>query len=198
MLTLDNISNEAPYKKFKLLFNQAYAKKQDYIDAIVISSFNIDSGEVNSRYVNLKYIKKDKWIFFSNYKSEKADEFKSHDQISILIYWHALNIQIRMKANIKKIDILLSDDHFKKRSLAKNAAAISSNQSHPISSYKLVEENYQKKLQESNLHIRPEYWGGYSFTPYYFEFWEGKENRLNKRESFKLVKSIWVESILQP
>ena len=32
---------------------------------------------------------------------------------------------------------------------------------------------------------RPDFWGGYSFIPYYFEFWQGHENRLNKRHVFE-------------
>ena len=51
---------------------------------------------------------------------------------------------------------------------------------------------------ESTLEKRPEYWGGYSFTPYYFEFWEGHKSRLNKREVFKKDTNDWVKTILQP
>ena len=45
---------------------------------------------------------------------------------------------------------------------------------------------------------RPEYWGGYSFVPYYFEFWEGNENRLNKRHVFSMEEGAWKETLLQP
>ena len=44
----------------------------------------------------------------------------------------------------------------------------------------------------------PDFWGGYSFTPYYFEFWEGHESRLNKREVYKKSDDIWKHFILQP
>ena len=55
-------------------------------------------------------------------------------------------------------------------------------QSKKISSYENVVENYMK-VQSSNIDktIRPKYWGGYTFKPYYFEFWEGHNTRLNKR-----------------
>ena len=32
---------------------------------------------------------------------------------------------------------------------------------------------------------RPDFWGGFSFVPYYFEFWQGHKNRLNKRHVFE-------------
>ena len=70
--------------------------------------------EVEARYVNLKYIDNNEWIFFSNYLSPKANQFESHDQVSILIYWASINTQIRMKAKIfktssefKRFEILL-------------------------------------------------------------------------------------------
>ena len=44
----------------------------------------------------------------------------------------------------------------------------------------------------------PEYWGGYSFTPYYFEFWKGHESRINKREVFDQIDGVWKQSFLQP
>ena len=37
-----------------------------------------------------------------------------------------------------------------------------------------------------------------SFIPYYFEFWQGHENRLNKRHVFEQIDNEWVERLLQP
>ena len=45
---------------------------------------------------------KDKFIFFSNYNSPKADAFGFHNQIAAILYWSSINVQIRMKATIKK------------------------------------------------------------------------------------------------
>ena len=45
---------------------------------------------------------------------------------------------------------------------------------------------------------RPEYWGGFTFTPYYFEFWEGNKNRINKRVAYQFIKNDWKTFILQP
>ena len=45
---------------------------------------------------------------------------------------------------------------------------------------------------------RPPYWGGYSFTPYYFEFWEGNINRLNKRIMFEKKNGNWDKYFLEP
>ena len=55
-----------------------------------------------------------------------------------------------------------------------------------------------KSLESDNLKVCPEYWGGFSFTPYYFEFWEGHESRLNKRNVYEIGAEGWGHSILQP
>ena len=84
-------------------------------------------------------------------------------------------------------------------SIEKNALSISSSQSKVISSYNAVEDLYNKTLSQINNQTkRPDYWGGFTFIPYYFEFWQGHENRLNKRHVFEQQDSEWVERFLQP
>ena len=85
-----------------------------------------------------------------------------------------------MKAKIQKTSRDFNIEYFAKRDKKKNALAVSSNQSNKIDSYENVHVNYEKSLHEDNLEKCPEYWGGYSFVPYYFEFWEGHESRLKK------------------
>ena len=49
-----------------------------------------------------------------------------------------------------------------------------------------------------DLNKCPDYWGGFSFKPYYFEFWEGHEDRINKRKVFEKTDSGWNEFFLEP
>ena len=199
MIDLKNIASDTPHNKFLDLYNRALDEQQRGIEAIAISSYDKFSNEVESRFVNLKYITGNQWIFFSNYLSPKAMQFESHDQISALFYWGAINSQIRLKAKIDKSPIDFSDNHFQSRSKEKNALAISSRQSEPVDSFDSVKKNFHATLATMDSKSqRPDYWGGYSFTPYYFEFWEGHENRLNKRHIFSMQEGSWIESLLQP
>ena len=199
MIDLININNSDPYQNFVKYYHQAISKKQFLPEAISISSFNFSKNEVDSRYVNLKYVIDDEWIFFSNYDSSKSKDLLSHDQIAILIFWSSINVQIRMKAKIRKTSDSFSDKHFKKRSIEKNALAISSSQSEIIDSYDKVIKNYEDVINNRELlSKRPSYWGGYSFTPYFFEFWEGHDSRLNKRRAFSLYEGKWNTFLLQP
>ena len=198
MIQFNNLNQAIPYLLLKEKYDEALTAGQRGIEAISISSYNKEIGEVNSRYVNLKFISNDEFIFFSNYDSPKALSFNSHNQIAALLYWPSINVQIRMKAKIKKTSDEFNQKYFFDRSEEKNALAISSNQSKPINSYTQVKENYNKSLKNDNLKKCPKFWGGYSFTPYYFEFWEGHESRINKREVFDKIDGSWKQSFLQP
>jgi len=198
MIQFNNLNQEIPYLVFKEKYNESLNAKQKNIEAISISSYNSEMSEVDSRYVNLKLVTNDEFIFFSNYNSPKASSFNSHNQIAALVYWPSINVQIRMKAKIKRTTVEFNQNYFFDRSEEKNALAISSNQSKPINSYSQVKENYNKSLKNDDLKKCPEFWGGYSFIPYYFEFWEGHESRLNKREVYEKSDNMWKHLILQP
>ena len=198
MIKFNNLNQAIPYLLLKEKYDEAADAGQKGIEAISISSYNKEISEVNSRYVNLKFISNDEFIFFSNYDSPKASSFNSHDQIAALVYWPSINVQIRMKAKIKKTSKEFNQKYFFDRSEEKNALAISSNQSKPIDSYNQVKKNYNKSLKNDDLKECPKYWGGFSFTPYEIEFWEGNKFRLNKRNLYRKDNTGWNHFILEP
>tara|TARA_B110000259_G_C13941276_1_gene372884 strand:+ start:470 stop:1072 length:603 start_codon:yes stop_codon:yes gene_type:complete len=200
MISTKNINKAGPYKVFLSLLERAEKNKQESLEAISISTYNKEACEVESRFVNLKYVIDDEWIFFSNYNSSKAKSLTQHNQIAALLYWNKIDVQIRIKAKIAKTDEDFSNKYFSTRSLDKNTLAIFSNQSQEIGSYEEVISKYNKLDQsEVDKTIRPDYWGGYSFIPYYFEFWEGHKSRINKRQAFiKDSSGIWQDKYLQP
>lgn len=190
--------HEKPYAVLKKNYDKAIEAGQQNIEAISISSYSKENNEVDSRYVNLKYIDGNEFIFFSNYKSPKSKSFHSHNQISALFFWPSINVQIRMRAIINKTSNEFNVKYFKQRSFDKNALAISSNQSEKIKSYSDVKTNYMKIKETEDLSQCPEYWGGFSFIPYYFEFWKGHNSRINKRKCYERVNGSWNKYILQP
>ena len=198
MIKFKNLSKEKPFILFKEFYEKAVDSNQNNVEAIHIASYSKNLQEVDGRFVNLKIIEDEKFIFFSNYNSPKSNQFKSHDQIAATFYWSCIDVQIRIKGKINKIPKNISDNYFKKRSSKKNALAISSKQSQKIKSYELVVKNYNKTYQNNNLLLRPDYWGGYFFKPYQFEFWEGHPSRINKRILYDFQNNQWHEIFLQP
>lgn len=198
MIKFKNLVSEKPYSIFEKKYKEALEAGQRDIEAISISSYDKDKNEVDSRYVNLKFIDRNRFIFFTNYSSPKAIAFESHDQIAAAFFWSATNVQIRIKAKIKKTSLQYNKNYFKKRSKDKNALAISSNQSQIISSYNEIIKNYNATKDEYDLSLCPDYWGGYYFVPFSFEFWEGHQSRLNKRVAYEDNDGSWIKKILQP
>ena len=86
MIQFKNISSEEPYLIFQDWYQEAVNAGQLRVQAIAISSYNADTELVDSRFVNLKYIDKDRWVFFSNYNGPKAQAFESNQSISALFY----------------------------------------------------------------------------------------------------------------
>lgn len=198
MITIINPSKEKPYVRLIELYKIALKEKQRNIEAFVVSSFSNTANEVNSRCVNLKFIDGKDLIFFSNYNSPKAADFEEHPQISGILYWNKLDKQIRIKGSIKRTSKEYNQKYFESRDRKKNALAISSNQSNEIESYESVLKRYKYSIQNENLDKCPDFWGGYAITPYYFEFWEGHNQRINKREAFVLKDHDWNNFFLQP
>tara|TARA_S200000501_G_scaffold175468_1_gene165196 strand:+ start:1935 stop:2531 length:597 start_codon:yes stop_codon:yes gene_type:complete len=198
MINFIDLKQEKPFLIIFEKYKDAIEAGQKNIEAISIASYNKLSSEVDSRYVNLKFIENDEFIFFSNYDSPKSSAFKSHNQIAVNIYWSSIDFQIRIKAKIKKTSKKYNNDYFKMRSPEKNALAISSKQSMIISSYEQVIKNYKYVKKNNDLSICPEHWGGYTFKPYEIEFWEGHDSRLNKRNLYKLDNNKWNHFILEP
>ena len=102
MIIFKDISNEKPYKKFVKLYKKAEEMNEPCINIICLSTFDPQNNQVNSRFLNLKYIIKDHWTFFSNYNSVKAREIEQHDNVSLSLYWNTLDFQLRLKGKIFK------------------------------------------------------------------------------------------------
>ena len=198
MIVFQDINSARPYESFVNYYKKAIKANQNNIEAMCISSYDSKNKFVDSRFVNLKYIENNEWIFFSSYSGPKSKQFKSNNQVSVMFYWSSIDVQIRMRASIKKTSKDKSNKHFKNRSKEKNFLAISSCQSKEIESYQLVLDKYKYAVKNNDPTVRPKYWGGYSITPYYFEFWSGNDSRINKREVYEHIKNKWRSHFLEP
>ena len=63
MIKFNNLNREIPYLLLKSKYSEAIDAGQKGIEAMSISSFNKEINEVDSRYVNLKFINNDEFIF---------------------------------------------------------------------------------------------------------------------------------------
>lgn len=192
-----NLSKDIiPYNIFLDMYMLAQRASQKNIEAACFSTCS-DKKIPHSRFINIKYINDNEFIFFSNYQSLKAQDIQSNNNVALTFFWSSINVQIRIQGTISKLDDNRSNDHWKLRQNQKNILSISSNQSSPIASYSKVKKKYEE-FSNHDLSNRPNYWGGYAIIPNYFEIWQGHESRINKREVFELCDDNWKNFFLEP
>ena len=184
-----------PVDQFNIWLEDAIKCGIKDANAMILSTYDSQYG-ISSRVVLLKDIIDGEFIFFTNYNSLKGKQIKENKNIALCFFWNNMERQIRIKGVVKKISKKISDSYFNERPKMSKIAAIISNQSSYIDVNEKL-ENKILKFDESNIK-RPNNWGGYSINPYYFEFWQGRENRLHDRFVYENKRSNWLINRLSP
>ena len=88
MILFNNLNQEMPYQLLKEKYNEAIDAGQKGIEAISISSYNKKISEVDSRYVNLKFISNDEFIMtkISSKRLKAIFNYSSHFKNIDLIF----------------------------------------------------------------------------------------------------------------
>jgi pyridoxamine 5'-phosphate oxidase len=197
-LTEKNIRKN-PFNQMSLWLSEAIESKSPEPTAMVLSTVD-NEGNPDSRVVLLKEISDEGLIFFTNYDSNKGKQIANNQHVSVVFLWHELERQIRIKGKAEKISEEESESYFKSRPIESQLGAWASPQSQIIETRQMLDENYAhyQKLYESHEIIKPPYWGGFLIRPVYFEFWQGRSNRLHDRIEFRLSNQSWSLDRLAP
>lgn len=156
-------------------------------------------GSPQARIVLLKGLDKG-LLFYTNYDSAKGRALASHPQAAVVLFWPELERQIRVEGRVEIIEAIDSDTYFHSRPLDSQLAASISQQSQIIANREVLEQAFvsAKKRAERLPVTRPAYWGGYRLVPTYFEFWQGRPNRLHDRLSWQRSGETWTKARLAP
>ena len=182
-----------PIKGFQKWFDSACNNGESEPNAFCLSTFDTKSQQPTSRIVYLKDFRDDEFVFYTNYKSEKAVQLKENPKASMLFFWAGLQRQVRINGMVSKISPEESDAYFNSRPRGSQIGAWASQQSQRLNSIhdvkdrvKELEEKFPQKVP------RPEFWGGYALRPTHFEFWQGRPSRLHDRICFDYQNNGWV------
>lgn len=189
VLTEETMAQD-PLDQFRSWMNDACEEEGELANAMVLST--VDKYHTpHARVVLLRDISCGGFTFFTNYNSNKAKELKQNPKASLLFFWKELGRQVRIEGMITEIPPEESDAYFASRPFESKASAWASEQSRPIENRSLLEEALTKKLKEfAGKQIpRPLHWGGYVVIPHYFEFWQGRENRLHDRITYTTMET---------
>ena len=165
---------------------------------VVVATVQPD-GSIRQRFVLLKGVSEDGFVFFTNYNSDKAAALAQNDRSSMLFPWNELDRQVSLSGAVEKIPEAESDAYFAARPRASQIAAWTSQQSQPIASRGALELQYRETLQrfDGSDVPRPPHWGGFKLVPERIEFWQGGEDRLHDRYAYQFSDG-WSRSRLQP
>ena len=177
---------KSPFEQFEKWFEQAHSEEELEANAMVLSTVSSE-GWPHGRIVLLKGLDHG-LVFFTNYNSEKGKDLEHSSKASLTFWWPKAERPVRVSGIVEKTSREESDSYFQSRPKASQAGAIASAQSQHIPDRTILDEVFEKLLQtpESELLIRPENWGGYRLIPSYFEFWQGRSNRMHDRLFYEL------------
>lgn len=194
---LEDHFGTTPFALFEKWYKEAFEREKEP-NAMSIATVGRD-GQPNHRIVYLKECLEEKFIFYTNYSSDKGRDIADNPKVSLLFFWPTLQRQLRIDGIAAKVDSRTSDAYFQSRPRGSQLGAWASNQSDKLENRSVLEDRLMeldKKYPE--IVPRPEDWGGYEVTPTRIEFWQGRPSRLHDRIVFEKKNTDWSLYRLNP
>jgi len=159
-----------------------------------------DEGRPSARTVLLKGYDGRGFVFYTNYEGRKARDLEANPACALLFYWGELERQVRVEGRASRLPGGESDAYFASRPRGSRLGAWASEQSRPVRDRSVLEERVRalEAEYEDREIPRPPFWGGYRVEPETIEFWQGRENRLHDRISYRREEGVWRLERLQP
>lgn len=169
------------------------------VNAMTVSTVGVD-GFPKNRVVLLKEFNVDGFVFYTNYKSEKGRSLEINPKISLSFFWPETERQVIIQGITEKFSEEKAIEYFNCRPRGSQLGAWASNQSSEIASRDVLEKclrELETEYKDKDV-PKPEYWGGYLVRPVFYEFWQGRPNRLHDRIVFRKEENSWNIKRLAP
>lgn len=191
--------SEQPHLQFLNWFNHALAANLHEPYAMSLATANAQ-GRPHVRTVLLRGATEAGYDFYTNYDSQKGLDLAENPYAELLFYWPSLERQVRIGGKVVKISEQESTDYYHKRPRDSQIAAhISTPQSGVIESREVLQQRFQELQSQAQAELdKPEFWGGYRLEADYYEFWQGRPNRLHDRLSYEKQNDHWALQRLMP
>jgi len=186
-----------PFEQFALWYKEATEEEKIIEPNVMTLATATIHAKPSVRIVLLKEFSPSGFVFYTNYTSKKGRELAQNPQASLLFFWDVLERQVRIEGVVKKTEAAKSTEYFNSRPIESRIGAIASPQSEVIASREVMDKKILEVEFEGKLE-RPEHWGGFILIPDYFEFWQGRPNRVHDRLSFAKQGESWGLNRLAP
>ena len=174
---------DSPFEQFAKWFKEAVDADILEPNAMTLATIDAD-GKPDARMVLLKDADPRGFTFYTNYGSAKAQQIEHLSEVALVFYWDKLFRQVRIRGSITKVDRKEAEVYWQTRPIKSQLGAIASHQSDTIKDRSVLEDAFQKSLDQYGLEgpiPLPDDWGGYRVVPQTIEFWQGQRSRLHDR-----------------
>ena len=178
----ENRVNPDPIKQFEEWFQTAVDANLPLPEAMALATVDSD-GKPSARMVLLKRVDHEGFVFFTNYRSSKAEDLETNANAALVFFWPQLEKQVRVEGTVTKTSAEESREYFASRPRGSQIGAWASPQSQVIPTREVLEKR-QAELEELYRDREvdwPEHWGGFCLRPDRIEFWKGRSDRLHDR-----------------
>ncbi len=199
--TLDQATvDKNPIAQFEKWFHEALEAEVLEANAMTLSTVT-ESGRPTARIVLLKGIEQNKFLFYTNYQSQKGKELDNNPACALTFFWPELERQVRIEGISERLESSVSEAYFQSRPRSSQVGAWASPQSSIIKDRSLLEvraREIEKRFAGNEILPKPNQWGGYAIEPFEIEFWQGRPSRLHDRIVYYKSENQWVIHRLAP
>lgn len=178
------------------------ARNKDYLEPTAMALATASAGgHPTNRMVLLKGVSEEGLLFFTNYRSRKAEQLADNPYAAALFFWPECERQIRAEGRVEKASRDTSAAYFSSRPRRSQLGAWAAGvQSAPLTSLSSLHEALAAREEEfaGGEVPLPPFWGGYLLRPEWVEFWQGRANRLHERVAFQRKGKEWESTLLAP
>ena len=190
---------ESPTEMFRNWFEKIEDLEHIEPNAAILST-STKKGKPSSRAVLVKEFDERGFVFYTNYKSKKAQEIEVNPYGSLLFYWQDFERQVRIQGKIRKVSRSKSEKYFHSRPRLSQISVLASHQSKTLENREELDKKVKKleKMYDGKEIPLPDYWGGYILEHRNVEFWQGRRDRLHDRFVYTKHGRIWQIERLAP
>jgi pyridoxamine 5'-phosphate oxidase len=188
-----------PFAQFSRWFQEAVDAGVREPGAMTLATASAD-GKPSARIVLLRDHNARGFRFFTNYQSRKGLELEANPRAALVFYWDILERQLRIEGTVARLEPRESDAYFAGRPRAHQISAWASRQSQILSDRARIETEMARyeALFTGGVVERPPHWGGYRLRAEFFEFWQGRADRLHDRVAYTVEGGAWKIQRLSP